>query len=1035
MSATGRPGGPIAYMARHPVAANLLMALLILGGLVMAGQTRQEVFPEFELDRVTVSIALPGASPDEVERSVVLAVEGAISDLAGVREVSATAREGAATISAELDGSRDPGAVRDAIAEAVAAIDTFPDEAEEPSIRLAEIASPVMELVLHGQVDRHALRMAAERLRTELAGAPGVSRVELAREQDLEIRAEIPQGRLRALDLTLGEVAQVVRDSARDRAAGVIETVEGDLAIRLEGRPTGLDGLASVPVISDATGTVLRLGDIARLSRDFEGTDREAMLDGAPAIALEVMRVGDQTPVALSEAVRRALPEAMRDMPDALDVLIVDDDSEIFAGRMELLVTNGLIGLVLVLLLLGLFLEARLAFWVAMGIPTAFLGSFLLIGPAGASINMVTMFAFILALGIVVDDAIVVGENIHDKRMRGIAPVPAAIAGTREIAVPLAFSILTNIAAFLPLAMVPGTMGKFFFWIPVVVASAFLLSWLEALFVLPGHIAAIRARPPGPPGRLARVQGLVSGGLEAVIARGYAPLLRMALNWRYATAAAMIGAAAIVLAVPLSGQMGFSLFPPVPRDTASLTLTLPVDAPMQVKRDLRARMTAAAEEVIASNGGDSLARGVFSELDGNRLRADIYLSPPDERPIPPGEVTRAWREALGPVPQARAQRFTDSFGGPGGQTSLEVALSHPDSERLRAAAGALVARLEAFEQVRDPDDGFEPGKPRLDFRLTEAGRALGLTAEGVGAQVRAALFGVEALSWQEGRNAVALRLSLPEDERDSEGDLDRLLIATPSGGAAPLNQVARVERGRAPARIEREDGRRTVTVTANVSPDSGTPAIARALREDILPRLSARYPGLDHVFGGRQEATRETAESFRQVSMPLTLGLMFALLAIPFRSYVQPVIVLAAVPFGAVGAVLGHMIMGMSLSMVSVFGMIALSGVVINAAIVMIDRANTLRREGADAFEAIRLAGIRRFRPILLTTLTTFGGLAPMIFETEAQARFLIPMAVSLGYGLLFATLIVMLFIPALYLIAEDLRWLANPRPRRVEAR
>jgi len=482
--------------------------------------------------------------------------------------------------------------------------------------------------------------------------------------------------------------------------------------------------------------------------------------------------------------------------------------------------------------------------------------------------------------------------------------------------------------------------------------------------------------------------------------------------------------------VPVSGQMGFSLFPPVPRDYASAAVTLPVGTPLATAEAVRDRLTRAAEAVIAEHGGAQLGRGVYARIDSNEVVARAYLQPPETRPITTAEFQRHWRAAVGPVPEARSLRYSASFGGPGSQSSIEVELSHPDAALLAEAAARLATDLEGFGAVRDPDDGFTPGKQQLEFRLTEAGRALGLSSEEVGRQVRAAFFGVEALAQQEGRNEVSVRVRLPREARRSLHAVETLLIRTPEGGEVPLYQIATVEPSRAEAVIRRIDGRRTVTVTANVVPDSDSPQIVAALSDTLLPELARDYPGLDHRFGGRQEATRETTDSFTRVSIPLTLALIYVLLAIPFRSYAQPFLVLAAIPFGVVGAVLGHMLMGMSLSMISVFGVIALSGVVINAGIVMIDYANRLRRDGLDPFEAIWRAGVRRFRPILLTTLTTFFGLAPMIFETSAQARFLIPMAVSLGYGILFATLIVMLFIPALYLVFEDVRRLANPVPR-----
>ncbi|MEM1343076.1 MAG: efflux RND transporter permease subunit [Pseudomonadota bacterium] len=1024
--------GPIAWMARHAVAPNLLMVFLILGGLVMASRITQEIFPSYEIDTVNVSVALPGATPEEVERSVVLAIEEALTDIPGIDKLASTATEGSATVAAELEIDRDRQLAYDDIQQAIERIDTLPADAERPRVALAERDRRVVEVQVYGPLQPYALRMAAEAVRERLLLSDDISRVAFADARDLEILIEVPEARLRALGLTLEDIAATVRRSALDRPGGTVETRGGDILVRLADRRDVPREFAALPVIADARGALVRLGEIATIRRGFEDTGQEVTFNGQPSLQLDIFRVGAETPISVARAVRAALPEAMAELPEAVTAQVTEDSSRVYEGRMNLLLQNGFIGLVLVLVLLSLFLQFKLAFWVAVGIPTAFLGTFLFLVPAGASLNMVTMFAFILALGIVVDDAIVAGENIYAHLQKGYSRIDAAILGARDIATPLAFSILTNVVAFLPLLLMPGGLGRFFFWIPLVVAAAFLLSWIEALFILPAQLAHVRARGARPPNRLERLQRAVAGGLDWAIAHLYAPLLRVALSWRYATVAAMLAVAMVVVAIPASGRMGFGFFPPVPLDYVSASVTLPIGAPLETARTARARMVEAAEAVVAENGADTLSTGIRAEIDGARVRLQIYLQPPGTRPLSPGQVRRLWREAVGEIPEARAQRYSSSFGGPGSQTSLEVDLSHSDAAVLAAAATALARELGAFAQVVDTDTGYTPGKEQLALSLTEAGRALGLTAEDVGAQVRAAFFGVEALAQQEGRNEVTVRVRLPESERRSEADIERLLIATPDGGEVPLYQIATVAKSRSEASIQREDRRRVLSVTANVEPDSASTTIAKALERDVMPRLAADYPGLGYRLGGRQEAMGEIFQSFLQTSIPLTLIMMYALLAIPFRSFVQPIIVLMAIPFGYVGAVLGHMVMGMSLSMISIFGVIALAGVVINAAIVMIDVANRQRAAGEDAFEAIAEAGTRRFRPILLTTLTTFGGLAPMIFETSAQAKFLVPMAVSLGFGIVFATAITLLLIPALYLIVEDIAALFTPRRETV---
>ena len=1030
MSPRLRSQGPIAWMARHSVAPNLLMLVLILGGLFMTTKIKQEYLPATDRDTVTVAIALPGATPEEVEQSIILAAEEEMRAVQGIDKLTATAREGSAKVVAELATDRDRRLVYNDIQQAIDRVTTFPEDAEEPRIPLDARRREVVELHLYGQVDARSLRMATEHVRNALLQQPEISQVDLDGSGAMEIHVEISRAALRAYGLTLSGVAAIIREAALDRSGGTLETSGGDLLLRLADRRVDAREFALIPLIAERRGTVLRLGDIARVREGFEDSSTVSTFDEKPSLRLNVFRVGDETPITVSDAVKRALPGAMATLPEAIQVVTLNDRSDYYRDRMNLLLKNGFLGLLLVLFVLSLFLEYKLAFWVAVGIPTAFLGTLLFLPAFGASINLVSMFAFILALGIVVDDAIVAGENIYEYLERGMSRIDAAIQGARDIAVPLSFSILTNIVAFIPLALVPGTFGKFWVVIPVVVATAFMLSWIEALFVLPAHLANVKRRDPDQrPNLPIRIQQRFSAGLARFVRQIYGPLLRLAMNWRYTTVALMAAGLAITLVWPLTGRMGWGLFPEIPRDYSRATVTLPVGTPSEVALATRDHMVAAAKRVVAANGGDRLGQGIYALAEDTKVSLEVFLEPPGVRPIPTDEFTELWRKEAGSLSAARSIRYESAFGGPGGGTGIDIRLSHSNVGVLSAAAAFLAQRLGEFGPVRDPDDGFTPGKAQLEFRLTEAGRSLGLTSDEVARQVRAAFFGVEALAQQQGRNEVTVRVRLPEAERRSEADIETLLIRTPDGGEVPLYEVATVERGRAEAVIGREDGMRIVTVSANVEPADQTNQVLAAVTADILPRMQEDYPGLGYSLEGRQATQRDTMDAFITFSIPLALIIIYGLLAIPFRSYVQPAIVMTAIPFGFAGAVIGHLIMGMSLSIISIFGVIALSGVVINAALVMIDYANKARAAGAEPFEAIWRAGMRRFRPILLTTMTTFGGLAPMIFETTRQAKFLIPMAVSLGYGIVFATLVVLFLIPCLYMILEDLRAAVSGKP------
>jgi len=1017
--------GAIAWFTRHRVGPNLLMLVLILGGLFTALQIKQEVFPEFERDTVTVSVALPGASPEEVERGIILAIEEELRSVDGVKEISATANEGSGRVVAELQSGGDHDRIFQDIQQAVSRITTFPDDAERPRITLDSRRRGVLDLQLFGDVDEWALREAAEVARDRLLAEPGITQVELEGARDFEIHIEIPQERLRAYGLTLDSVASTIREAALDRGGGSIRTEAGEILLRVQERRDWAREFAQIPLIAGAGGALVRLGDVADVSEGFADSHRLASFNGKRAIGIAVYRVGDETPVSVSNAVRTALPDIVAALPPSIELTIEDDASEVYMQRLELLLKNGFFGLLLVLGILTLFLEFRLAFWVTAGIPTAFLGALLFLPVFDISINMMSLFAFIVALGIIVDDAIIVGENIYEYRQRGLSNLEAAIRGAKDLAVPVVFAIVTNIVAFLPLMFIPGTFGKIWSAIPLVTGVAFTFSLIEALFILPAHLGHNRGRPAGGMRvRLFAWQQAFSSWFQRMVETVYGPFLRMTMRWRYLTMSAMLALLIVTLALPMSGRMGFILMPTVESDFAQASATLPVGSPIEQAITVRDRLVDSVSAVIAANGGEALSTGIFSSVNENSVTVRAYLKPPGERPLSTGEVTRLWREQTGEIAGLEMLRFAADARGPGSGASVSVELRHRDIPTLERAATELADRLEEFANVNDVDDGHTPGKVQLDIRTTEEARSLGLSSAEIARQVRAAFHGVEAIKQQRGRNEITVRVRLPDHERRSEADIENLILRTPDGGEVPLFQVATVERGRAYTSISRRDGRRAVTVSANVYPQSETSRILDSLSREVLPQLSADHPGLSWSFEGRQAFMRDAIESFFH-SVTLALLAIYALLAIPFRSYVQPAIVMTAIPFGVVGAIMGHLIMGYSLSVVSVMGIIALGGVVINAALVMIDYANDRRKRGSAAFEAIHEAGIRRFRPIMLTTLTTFGGLAPMIFETSRQARFLIPMALSLGYGILFASAIVLVLIPSLYMIIEDLKHLA----------
>ena len=1017
-----RQSGPISWMAGHSVAANLLMVVFLVGGLIFAGQIKKEVFPDFELDYVTISMAYPGASPEEVERGIILAIEEAVQGLDNVKQVTAVANEGAGTVTVEVVEGKNIQRVAQDIQNAVDRITSFPDEAEDARVTIAQRKRYVVSLALFGDQGESVLRETAEMVRDRLLQDPGISQVELSGIRDYEISISVPQAKLRAYGLTLEQIAQTIRRAAVELPGGSIKTESGDVLVRMTERREFGPEFSRIPIITTNDGTQVLLADIADVVDGFEETDSFATYNGHRAILIDVYRIGDQTPLDVSETVREKLTEIRQNLPPGIDLVARNDRSDIYRQRMDLMLRNGYFGLALVFILLSIFLEPRLAFWVSLGIPISILGSLFFLPAAGVSINVMSMFAFIITLGIVVDDAIVAGENMYHHRQSGKPWLQAAVAGTREIAMPVTFSVLTNIVAFAPLFFVSGIMGKVFRQIPVVVVAVFAVSLIESLLILPAHIGHRKPRPEtGLFGWVLRQQQRFSDRFSHLVQTRYGPLLDLALRHRYI--AISIGAVVLMLTLSYvkSGRMGFELFPKIESDYALVTAVLPYGTAVQKTEAIQQTLVATAQQLTAEHGGKDLVEGIFAQINGNWTEVRIYLTPPGVRPLSTARVTSLWRDRVGPLTGLESLKFESDAGGPGRGAAIAVELSHRNVETLAQASAEVAETLRFFPNVTDIDDGYSPGKQQIDFKIRPEARSLGLRAQEVARQLRYAYYGTEALRQQRGRNEVTVMVRLPKNERVSEHNLEEMILRTPAGKEIPLLEAVDIKRGRAYTSIDRRNGRRVVTVTADVRPRSQADQVIGSLTGDTLPALQEKYPGLSYSFEGRQADRRESMQSLMR-GLIMALLVIYAMLAIPFNSFIQPLIIMISIPFGIVGAVLGHLIMGYSLSVMSMFGVVALSGVVINDSLVLMDFANRKRQEGEGCLDAIHHAGIHRFRPILLTTLTTFGGLAPIIFETSRQARFLIPMALSLGFGILFATVITLILVPCLYLVVEDLR-------------
>jgi multidrug efflux pump subunit AcrB len=988
----------------------------------MAFNIKQEVFPEFSLDTVSVSVAYPGASPEEVESGIILAVEEAVRDLEGIDEITSQALEGHASITIEaLDGA-DVTRLWQEIKSEVDRIDTFPDEAEDPEVTITSRQREVVRLALYGNAPETTMRDLADDIRDRFLSNPAITQVALEGVREREILVEISINTLRRYGMTLADVADAVSTASVELGGGAIKSGGGDILLRIKSRKDYALQYENLPILTREDGSQLVLSDIAKVSESFEDSDEWASFNGRRAVTIAVYRVGKQTPTQVADATKDMLKIINADLPEGVHLSIVRDMSKIFAQRADLLLRNAYMGLGLVFLCLALFLEIRLAFWVSLGIPISFLGSFIFLSATDFTINMVSMFAFIVTLGIVVDDAVVVGENIYHCRRQGMKFLDASVQGAKSIAVPVFFSVVTNMVTFMPIMFIPGIMGKIFKTMPLVVVAVFAVSLIESLLILPAHLSH-GARPLFFPLNILEAwQARFSEKFETFIKSVYGRILSALLVWRYTVFALGLALLLVTFGYVKSGKMGMVLFPKVESDYAFCEVYLPYGTPEITVRQMETRLVASAQKTVDENGRQKLATGIFSQVSENNIRVRIYLTAPEVRPMSTTEVTRIWREKTGRVAGVETISFESNRGGPGSGKALTIALSHRDTDILNRAGEDLALQLDEYPIVSDIDDGSAQGKRQFDITLTPAGHRMGLTSATIARKIRNAYQGIEAVKNQRGRNEVTVRVRIAEDERISETAFENYVLNAPNGEIM-LRDAIKTIKGRAYTEISRSNGRREIEVSANVTPQSQSENIIRDMKQDILPSLVKRYPGLSYEFKGRQADIKESVGALVR-GLGLALFCVFALLAIPFKSYFQPLIIMLCIPFGIIGAVAGHIIMGYSLSVMSLFGVVAMAGVVVNDSLVLIDFANRLVRRGMPVTDAVRASGIQRFRPILLTTLTTCGGLAPIITETSRQAKFLIPMAISLGFGILFATLITLGLVPCLYLILEDIKGL-----------
>lgn len=1022
-------GGPIAWMARNSIAANLLMLLLLGGGIWSAFAIQKEVFPQFQLDIVEVAVGYPGAAPEEVEQGILRPIEEAVRGVEGIREVTSEAREGRGELLIELVGGEDRMKVLQDVDQAVSRIRTFPDQIEQPEVRLQSRQQEVMQVAIYGPIDVWALRKLAEQLRDQLQSKEQITQVELRRVPAYVTHVEIPRQRLREYGLTLPDVAEIIRTSSQDVAAGSVQTTAGEILLRVKARKQWAEEFAGIEIVAGRDGPMVTLGDIATIRDGFEEVGFHSQFSQTPSVELDIYRVGSQSPMDVAEAVQETMEEFETALPPGVKWRIDSNNAEEFRRRLMLVAENAAMAVVIVLVILSLFLEFRLAFWVMMGMAVSFIGGVLLLPAAGVSINMISLFGFLVVLGIVVDDAVVVGENVYEKRQTLKDHEAAAVEGTKEVSGPVTFSILTNIVAFVPLLFIPGETGKFWGPLPVVVIIVLALSLVESLFILPAHLAHARdaGRNPNSIGaRLHHVQQRFSQGFNRLVEFFYRPVLILSLRHRYVTASLALALFVVIGGYATSAHMGLILMPEVSADEIEAGVRMPVGTTQAQAAKIADTVTKASIKMFEEHNLYEVAEGIKTNVRGQSfIDVEIVMKPPDQRDMTANEVIDLWREHIGDLPGVNQVTFEAERGPGGHRRDISIDLSHSDIDVLEQAATAFVDRVKLYSNARDVNDNYNKGKTQYDFRLRPEGRSLGLTDEELGEQLRGAFFGSLALRLIRGTNETEVRVKLPEEQREDIHSLEDLIIRTPSGAEVPLLDVADVEETLAFRSINRRDGRRTISVSMDVEPKRAATQVIEALQNSELPKLREDFPGITWSFEGSDAEMRQATASLWG-SFGLALAVIYSLLAIAFKGYVQPLIVLVAIPFGVVGAIIGHIMLGYDLSLVSLMGVIALSGVVINDSLIMIDYANR-HRKNQSAFDAISQAGLRRFRPILLTTLTTFGGLMPLIFEDSLQAQYIIPMAISLGFGILFATAIILVLVPCLYLILEDIQKTFTP--------
>ncbi|MEO0484503.1 MAG: efflux RND transporter permease subunit [Pseudomonadota bacterium] len=1034
----------IKWMAEHPVAAWLVMGMLVVGGWLSATSMAQKTFPEFSLDSVSISVAYNGASPTEIQDSIVRPIEDELSGIDGIDDISANISEGRGGVTVTFLDGEDIDTKLDEVKSEVEGITVFPDDADDPVVTRSDNSTRVLEIAVHGNATERVLKEEARRLKNELIAIDGISFAEVSNTRDYEVSIEIDRDTLRAYGLTLSDVAQVVGLNSLELPGGSIDTQSVSIPIRTIGRNFTQSDFENIVIRASDSGAQVLLRDIAVVTDGFEDSDISSSFNGDPAVSVNVYRVGDEQIINIVDLAQTHLRESFRpSLEDGIEATIWQNEATQLQSRIDLLTTNAIIGLTLVVICLALFLDVRLAFWSAAGIGISFAATFIVMSVMGMSINMISLFGFILAIGIVVDNAIVVSENIYKNGEQGLSPLEAAVKGTQRIAVPVIFSTLTTLVAFWPLLQMPAPLGSFLGDIPTVVMIVLSLSLLQALLILPRNLSSLEIGPDYKPNFVFRVLGAIRGvidrALKWIIQGPLDAALRFSVRRFLIPIAGVVALMMLTVGLLSFGYVRFQFFPSIDGEfvTANVEMTdgTTFARTEAVADDLRQASIRAGERlqatlpedapnvligqyvVVGIGAGGGGPTGDAAPVAPTLGQVVVEITKASERSWETAEYEALWREEVGRIAGVNVLTISSSLVDAGDAIAVELSL--PDGQDITPIVAELRAGLGNIPGVFQILDDSSAGRLEYKLALRPEARLYGLTLQDLATQTRNGFFGVEATTVQRGQDSVAVMVRFPSEDRDSLSDLLDTRIATPSGDLIPLSTVARLEEGLSPSEIQRQNGRRVTTVTADVDQSVITNGEAnQIIRAELLPPLLEANPGLKAGFGGEQE-TQGDAQAALGQALGIAMFVIFALLALVFRSFVQPIVVMIAIPLGLIGAVAGHYLMGIPLGLLSIFGIIGLAGVVINNSLVMIDLYNEYLAKGYDVADAVVEGTKDRFRPILLTSVTTFLGVYPLIMETSLQAQFLIPLAVSIGYGVLIGTGVIIFAIPAIFIVVH----------------